>query len=73
MKYICQAQRPKTLTERKNRPQRVLTFQNQPQREIRVVALSKSTKTRSGILKKATKRFSCYGSFDKCPQRVLEI
>jgi hypothetical protein len=38
------------MNERKNRPERVMALEKQPQREIRVVAVKKTT-TRSGIMR----------------------
>jgi hypothetical protein len=41
MMYML-ALKPKTLNERKNRPERVVALQKQPQREIRVVAVKEN-------------------------------
>jgi hypothetical protein len=58
---ICWAQRPKTLNERKNGPERVVALEKEPQREIRVMAVKENdhnafwhyenTATRSGIMR----------------------
>jgi len=47
--YVCYAQRQKTLNERKKRPQRVLTLEKQPQREMSCFGCFKTTTTRSFV------------------------
>jgi hypothetical protein len=53
-KYMCYAQRSKTLIGRKKRPQRVLALEEQPQREMSCCGCFKTTTTRCGIRETAT-------------------
>jgi hypothetical protein len=61
---VCQAQKPKTLNERKNRPERVVALEKQPQCEIRIVAVKENDHNAFWHYENTTTRHDREGSSD---------